>query len=111
VPETWRLFHRHASSQWSDRGYLARQGKPASSELVDPEALRRELARTPPLIRCLSAVGPYPQSPARGRERKGSLDFAAPRQSPPPKPTRGQAEKANSRCQAVWVKWLFRFTA
>jgi hypothetical protein len=62
VPETWRLFHRHASSQWSDRGYLARQGKPASSELVDLEALRREFARTPPLIRCLSAVGPYPKA-------------------------------------------------
>ena len=51
VPETWRLFHRHASSQWSDRGHLARQGKPASSELDLEEALRREFARTPPLIR------------------------------------------------------------
>ena len=62
MPETWRLFHRHASSQWSDRGHLARQGKPASSELDLEEALRREFARTPPLIRCRSAAGPFPKA-------------------------------------------------
>ena len=48
VTETWWLFfHRQASSQWSGRDFLARQGSPLLSGVHLEGARRRDFARTP----------------------------------------------------------------